>query len=126
MITAGNRLKLSGGYANPGWLCGRDFYLGRAVAFLPEETKRYLIVELDQEITVSGLTGAFLLLSLRHERASWNDSEIVHVVLCKRRPPFDNWKSSSDTEWVEGAACYERIPQDTLKELTPRQRGQNS
>jgi len=113
MIVPGNMIKLSGGYyRNPKWLCGQEFYFGKVLAFLSEDLQQILVAELDQEITVGGLTGKFIVLSLRHKGDLWGTSGIAHVVLCTKRPPFENWQRSSEVKWVEAAASYEYIEEE--------------
>jgi hypothetical protein len=109
MLKAGDRIRLFGGYDMiPRWLCGKDEYFGTMTRFIPAQNQeRLAVIKLDSPITVEGITGDIVILSLRYEGAKWKDQETVHIELCDFDPEPRTWEYRKHGKWVESHAQYE-------------------
>ena len=107
----GDRVKLSGGYGfEPAWLQGQTSYIGTVCNFIPGQNELpAVVVQLDQSITVDGVTGDIVVLELRYSGASWQATETVHVELYCFMPDSAPWQARRQGKWVESHATYERI-----------------
>src|SRR5512145_179122 len=101
MLTAGTRVKLSGGYdMEPRWLGGKAAHLATLEGFIPGQgASSAAVVRLDEPITVDGLTGSYLVLELRYVGATWASGAVVHVELCNFVPEPRRWQERRQGRW---------------------------
>src|SRR5215468_947250 len=121
-LLVGDRVRLSGGYdMEPNWLQGKRNYLGTVSAFIPSQSDApAAVIELDQVISVDGVSGRILVLQLRFVGAQWNDKNVVHVELCDFYPEAKPWQVRRRGKWVESHASCDMVP--TTSEAEPAAR----
>jgi len=107
-LKAGDRVKLSGGYDNALWLCGRSHVLGIVDALIPGQNDQpAVVVRLDEPIEFDGIRGSLVVLELRYVGATWGPTGTVHVELCDFNPENKRWQDRRQGKWVESHATYE-------------------
>jgi hypothetical protein len=108
LLKPSDRLVLSGGYDfDPPWLNGQPEHFGTVRAFIPGQNDNLaLVVDLDEPITVDGVTGSILILELRYVGASWQQTNTVHLELCDFAPEAKRWQDRRQGKWVESHATY--------------------
>lgn len=119
-LSKGDRIKLYAGYfiaPSPAWLCGKEYYLGTIISFIPGQFQ-YLdaVVELDKYISlhasdgwIRDMIGNIAILELRYRNAKWKRTEIVSIELCDFIPenkPFDLRQHGLK---IESHANYQKI-----------------
>lgn len=117
MIHLGDKISLKGGYdGDPEWLKGvPQGFLGTAKKFLAQNTgEPLLVLELENEASIMGVTGNYLILSLRYVEAKWEDKGICHVVIAANIPDDPEFgqklpKEEDGYKWVESNASFEKI-----------------
>ena len=108
----GDRLEVSGGYDyDPRWLSDRHAVLGTVISIIPGQNKEVaVVVNLDQPLSISPITGSIVVLELRNAGATWTASGTVHVELCDFQPEPKRWQDRRQGQWVESHASYRRLP----------------
>ena len=108
-----DRVRLSGGYdTEPNWLQGKGHYLGTVLDFIPGQNNgSAAVIELDDAITIAGVSGRILVLELRYVGTQWGKSNTVHVELCDFVPEPKPWQYRRQGKWVEShASCQVVLP----------------
>jgi hypothetical protein len=109
----GDRLWLFGGWdRNPAWRNGADNLMATVedILIAGDGGQARLLARLSQPLTLNGVTGELLLLSLRYRGASWSDAGICHIVLCSERPGSGKWwEDKSRFTWVESHAGFQKL-----------------
>jgi len=111
MLQEGDLVELSGGYDEGSiWLGERKKISGKLKGFIPGQRQETAAqIELDETLTVKGITGNIIILELRYVGAKWDDHGIVHVELCDFQPEAKPWKDRKRGEWVESHASYKKL-----------------
>jgi hypothetical protein len=109
----GDRLWLFGGWdRNPAWRGVNDSVVATVedVLLAGDGGQARLLARLAQPLTLNGVTGELLLLSLRYRGAEWSDAGICHIVLCAEPPgPGKWWEDKSRFTWVESHAGFQKL-----------------
>jgi len=110
-LNIGDRIQIGGGYdMNPLWLGDRQHYSGTVRKFIPGQSESpAAVIELDESISVEGVTGNILILELRYAGATWKETETVHVELCDFVPDTRTWQDRRQGKWVESHATYKQL-----------------
>jgi|SRR5215831_7064780 len=107
-LRAGDRVKLSGGYKDAEWLCGRSHVLGIVDRLIPGQNDQpAVVVRLDEPIESDGVRGSLVVLGLRFVGAKRGPTGTVHVELCDFNPEDKRWQDRRQGKWVESHATYE-------------------
>jgi hypothetical protein len=113
VLSVGDRVKIDGGYdIDPSWLQGGGGYEGIIEDFLTRHDGRGMdaLVRLAAPVTLKGVTGSLVLLSLRYESAKWEGRPTVHVVLCSELPREPDFlKDATRFAWVESHASLRKL-----------------
>jgi len=110
VLGIGDRIWLEGGAApEPVWLGGGDGYEGTVRRFLAGPSAGWVVVELEESITVTHVTGRWLILGLRGLESRWGDRGSVHVILCAAEPREMVRGTGPGVELVENEARYRRL-----------------
>ena len=109
----GDRIWLFGGWErNPAWRKGSDNLLAivEEIVVADDGGQGRLLTRLSQPLTVNGVTGELLLLSLRYRGASWSDAGICQIILCAERPGSGKWwEDKTRFAWVESHAGFQKL-----------------
>jgi hypothetical protein len=110
-LTVGDRLRLSGGYDwAPQWLRGQQHRIAAVTRFIPGQNDNPAIVaHLDAPVSIDEITGRVVVLELRHQGASWDRTNTVHIELCDFEPEEKTWKDRRQGKWIESHATYEKL-----------------
>jgi hypothetical protein len=108
-----DRIELSGGYDyDPIFLKTppANKRTGKIIQFIKGQNEASAAVaKLDEIITGQTVTGDIVVLELRHQGATWTDTDYtVHIELCDFLPDNKPWKDRKQGEWVEGAATLRK------------------
>jgi hypothetical protein len=112
MLSPGDQIWLAGGYEmEPRWLLGGNGYSAVVLRYFDDEHRqKNLLVGLQKPITLKGVTGSILCLTLRYEGAKWCGEEVVHVSLCSEEPRMEGpAQDKSKFAWVESHANYRLV-----------------
>lgn len=115
-LTAGDRVRLSGGYdMEPRWLQGKSSYTGTVCSFIPgQNSAPAAVVELEHMIQVGDAVGQTVVLDLRYSNAEWTEENVVQVELCDFIPEAKPWQSRRQGKWVESNATCSRVSIDGM------------
>ena len=125
MVEIGDKLQVTGGYDyDPRWIKGRDGCVGTVIRFLWEgnDRKRKLVLDLGEDFHTCEFSGRYLILFLRDPGSTWEDKEVVHVVVGNSIPKdVHSIGVASDPDsgfkWVEAAASYKVLSKKTQKRV---------
>jgi hypothetical protein len=110
MLRVGDAIWIGGGEGlEPEWLSGESGYEGTLRRFLAGPAAGWAVVELDDAISVAGVTGRWLMLSLCHHDATWGAKGTVNVILSAAEPRTMVTRKGPGIEWVESRARYRRL-----------------
>jgi hypothetical protein len=111
VLTAGDRIELSGGYDfEPAWLGERSSLKGKVESFIPGQNDLpAAVIVLDEPLIVEGTSGRTLVLEQRYVGATWALTGVVHVELCDFIPEPKRWQDRRQGKWVESHAQYKKM-----------------
>lgn len=118
-LRVGDRVRLAGGYdVEPQWLGGRSACFGECVTFMRwKETRLAAVVRLDEPLTFDSVSGAYVVLRLRHVGARWANQETVHLELFAHAPDTPPALTTRSV-WIESHANYRVEASNNLSKLT--------
>jgi len=113
----GDKIWLFGGRERtPAWRKGTDTLVATVEDILVggEGGEARLLARLSRPLTVNGVTGDLLLLSLRYRGAVWSDAGICHIVLCAEPPGSGRWwEDKGRFTWIESYAGFQKLLTDS-------------
>ncbi|HET9430727.1 MAG TPA: hypothetical protein VFO70_06100 [Chitinophagaceae bacterium] len=117
-LQVGDIIELSGGYDyDPIYLKNPPATKrnGKVIQFIKgQDEEPAAVVRLDQLISGEKITGAIVVLELRHVGQTWQEPTPVHIELCDFIPEDKTWKARKQGEWVEAAASIKLIKPEKL------------